>query len=131
MRYQDMFMRLTYETAGVIFIKRDGTIRTMLATRNIKTAEVFGYPHLGGILAGHDKRCNVHNGNMAVIDLTIGEGRSYHVDRLVAIEWYGEITDATRADTVYSGFKEFSEAYNKAKPQEMSMEELTSLETLV
>jgi hypothetical protein len=42
-----------------------------------------GNPGLGG----HDKRCNINNGNIAVVDLIIGEARSFNIERVLHIEY--------------------------------------------
>ena len=34
MTYPEVYSRLCYETAFVVFLKKDGTIRLMLCTRN-------------------------------------------------------------------------------------------------
>ena len=36
-KYPEVFSKLTYETAYLIFLKKDGSIRLMLATRNLST----------------------------------------------------------------------------------------------
>lgn len=77
--YGELYMRLASETAMIRFLKKNGEIRLMLATRNMDTASSL-YDYLGGQLAGHDKRCNIKNNNMAVIDLEIGEARSFLID---------------------------------------------------
>ena len=42
-KYSEIFGRLTFDTATVLFIKKDGTIRCKLATKNISTVALeFG-----------------------------------------------------------------------------------------
>lgn len=122
-KYSEIFGRLTFDTATVLFIKKDGTIRCMLATRNMSTVAIeFG--RLNGLLDGHDKRCNIHNGNISVMDLDLGEPRSFNVDRLVTIGWYGEIDSLEKLEQVKKKHHEFEEKYNAARPREVTMEDL-------
>lgn len=123
MEYTDVFRRLTYETAGLIFMKKNGDIRLMLGTRNLNTVGLR-YGFQGAALGGHDNRCNIKNGNIAVFDLFLGDARSFHIDRLVSIEYYGEIKDLGRLDEVAGAFMEFKEQYEKTQPTSLSMDML-------
>lgn len=79
-KYPEVFSKLTYETAYLIFLKKDGSIRLMLATRNLSTVALrWGFQ--GKALGGHDNRCNINNGNVAVFDLLLGDARSFSIDR--------------------------------------------------
>ena len=86
--YPEVFSKLTYETALVTFLKKDGTIRVMLCTRNLDTISIK-YGFQGAALGGHDNRCNINNGNLAVYDLILGDARSFNIDRLVDIQYGG------------------------------------------
>lgn len=90
--YGNTYGRLLSEAAVVIFEKRDGNIRVMLSTRNEDIASLM-WPenNLGYILSGFDKRCNRANGNLAVIDIILGDCRSFNIERVVGIKWLGEI----------------------------------------
>ena len=111
-QYTDVFSRLTYETAAIIFVKKNGEFRTMLGTRNLRTAEIqCGY--IGGSLAGHDKRCSIKNNNIAVVDMYLGEVRSFNVNRLVAIEYYGEIRTKEELEIASRKFNEFEKLYEE------------------
>lgn len=123
MKYPEVFSRLTYETATLIFNKRDGSIRVMLATRNIGTAEIE-YGFLGWALGGHDNRCNINNGNIAVIDLIIGEPRSFNIDRLVDIQYHGVITEKEEFEELVGKFLEFKREYESRIPEEVTMDTL-------
>lgn len=123
MSYSEMFMRLQEETAIVRFMKKNGEIRLMLATRNMDTATKL-YDYLGGQLAGHDKRCNIHNKNMAVIDLEIGEARSFSVDRLISIEFLGELDTPEKLENAFKTFNESREIFEKSLETTMSMDML-------
>lgn len=123
MDYATIYSRLTYETAGVIFMKKNGEIRLMLCTRNLKTVEI-AYGFKGTELGGHDRRCNINNGNIAVIDMYLGEARSFNVERLVDIEFYGEIKTKEQLDEISEQFSEFSKKYSNAQESGLTMDML-------
>jgi hypothetical protein len=120
MLYSEVFSKLTYETAFLVFLKKDGTVRLMLGTRNLNTVSLQ-YGFQGKALGGHDNRCNIKNGNLAVFDLALGEARSFHIDRLVDIQYKGIITTSEELNKVAQEFLEFKEEYEKTKPMELDM----------
>lgn len=90
--YGNTWGRLLTETALVAFFKRDGSARLMLCTRNIDTCMLmWNNSKLRGLLDGFDNRCSIRNGNIAVVDLAIGDCRSFSIERTAAIKWLGEI----------------------------------------
>ena len=108
--YGNTWGRLILETALIAFIKANGNARLMLCTRNLDTCEFmwkdkeFQYE-----LTGFDGRCSRDNGNIAVVDLAIGECRSFNIDRVIAIKWFGEIhseSDMEKAIEEYEKMKE-------------------------
>lgn len=123
MDYASVFRQLTFDTAAIIFMKKDGTIRTMLATRNLNTV-ALKYGFKGAELGGHDHRCNINNGNLAVIDLYLGEARSFNIDRLIDIYYYGQIETAEQLDNVAEQFEEFKTLYESTMPKEINMDML-------
>ena len=123
LKYPGVFSKLTYETATLVFLKKDGTVRVMLATRNLRTSELE-YGFLGGRLSGHDSRCNINNGNIAVIDMIIGEPRSFNIDRLLSIDYHGVITTREELERVVEMHQEFKREYESNKPMEISMDML-------
>ena len=123
MKYTDVFSKLTFETAIIVFMKKNGDFRVMLGTRNINTASLK-WDFLGGALGGHDKRCSIKNGNIAVIDLLLGEVRSFNIDRLTYIEYVGEIRNNEDLDTAAERFVAFKESYESSIPKEITMEDL-------
>ena len=120
MTYPEVFSKLTYETAFIVFLKKDGSVRLMICTRNLNTVSL-AYGFQGKSLGGHDNRCNIKNGNMAVIDLALGEARSFHIDRLVDIEFKGVVEDKQQLDKLAAEFIEFRDEYEKTKPMKMDM----------
>lgn len=111
MKYAEVFSRLTYETAFLIFLKRDGTVRLMFGTRNLHTVELL-YGFKGKELGGHDNRCSINNGNIAVFDLVVGEVRAFNIDRLVDITFNGIINSKAELEDLMGKFMEFKSKYN-------------------
>lgn len=110
--YSEVYNRLSTETCVVVFKKKDDTIRVMLATRNLITSGL-DYGLLKGLLDGHDKRCNIRNGNVGVIDLTIGEGRAFNIDRVVDILWLGDIRTKEELEAAFDKFMEIKSAHER------------------
>lgn len=125
MTYPEVYSRLCYETAFIVFLKKDGTIRLMLCTRNLNTV-ALQYGFQGKALGGHDNRCNISNGNIAVFDLALGEARSFNIDRLVKIEFKGIVSTAEQLEEVTGEFLEFKAEYEKSQPMELDMDSLNS-----
>lgn len=121
--YSELYLRLCYETAIVRFMKKNGDVRIMLATRNIETASLL-YDFLGGQLAGHDKRCNIKNKNMAVIDLEIGEARSFSVERLIDVEFCGEVNTKDDIEKVFEHFMVEQKQFNESLDNKLNMDML-------
>ena len=125
MTYPEVYSRLCYETAFVVFLKKDGTITLMLCTRNLNTVSLQ-YGFQGKAQGGHDNRCNISNGNIAVFDLALGEARSFNIDRLVKIEFKGIVSTAEQLEEVTGEFLEFKAEYEKSQPMELDMDSLNS-----
>lgn len=123
MTYADMFSKLTYETAILVFMKKNGDVRLMLGTRNLNTV-ALKYGFQGNVLGGHDNRCNIKNGNVAVYDILLGDARSFHIDRLVASEFLGEVKTMEQLEECAEKFLNFKEQYEKSQPTELSMDML-------
>jgi len=68
-----------------------------------------------------DGRCNINNGNIALIDLIIGDGRSFNVERVLDIQYAGVVTTKEQLDNVVRQFVEFKEKYEKTKPMVIDM----------
>lgn len=103
-------MKLQFETAVVVFRKKDKTLRAMLCSRNLRTGMLCGLDGalVQAMLGSHDKRCSIANGNMCVMDLVLGEPRSFGVDRVHSIEFKGVVETQERFDEVMGEFLEVS-----------------------
>lgn len=123
MDYVEAYRGLTYQTATLIFMKKNGDIRVMLGTRNMNTI-ALRYGFQGKELGGHDNRCNIKNGNIAVFDLFLGEARSFHIDRLISVEWHGEVKTMDELNAVAGDFLKFKEQYEANNPQSLNMDML-------
>ena len=123
MGYAEIFSRLTYETAIVVFMKKNGDVRLMLGTRNLSTVNLkYGWRAVE--LGGHDRKCNIRNGNIALFDMLADGVRSFNIERLVTIQFLGEITTLAELDEAAEKFIKFKEEYEKTQPSEISMDNL-------
>lgn len=123
MEYAEIFSRLTYETAIVVFMKKNGDVRLMLGTRNLSTVNLkYGWRAVE--LGGHDRRCNINNGNIALFDMLVDGVRSFNIERLVTVQFLGEIRTLEELDAAAEKFAEFKEEYEKTQPSEISMDNL-------
>lgn len=121
MQYAEVFSKLTYETAAIIFLKKNGEIRVMMGTRNLKTISLM-YGFQGRALGGHDTRCNINNGNIAVFDLIIGEARSFSIDRLISINYIGVLETMEQYNKAVNDFVMFKNSYEASKPKYIDMD---------
>lgn len=123
MKYAEVFGKLTYETATVIFMKKDGAIRIMLATRNLSTIAI-SHGFQGRALGGHDNRCNINNGNLAIFDMVLGEARSFNIDRLVSIDYHGVISTSEELEEITEKYLSFKHSYEENQPMKLNMDML-------
>ena len=121
MTYPEVFSKLTYETATIIFLKKNGEVRLMFGTRNLNTISlVYGFQ--GQKLGGHDTRCNINNGNVAVFDLVAGDARSFHIDRLIDIQFMGVLSTKEEYDAAFEKFANFRQEYESTHPMTITMD---------
>jgi hypothetical protein len=126
--YTELYKKLTYEAMVIIFLKKDGTVRVMLGTRNLDIAKVkFGW--INSELSKMDKRCSVDNGNVGIIDLILGEGRCFNVNRLIWVKSLGVVTDEAQYDKMIQYFAEFTNDYTGMMPDFLTTG-LSSIEEL-
>ena len=113
MNYPEVYSRLNFELGIVIFIKKNGEFRVMLCTRCMSVINmVFGYK--GNVLASHDNRCNIGNGNVAVYDMAIEDARCFNIDRVIDIQWLGPVESKEQYNRMFAEFVEFRDNYIKA-----------------
>ena len=122
--YGETYLKLSYETATIFFLKSSGEVRSMLGTRCINTGNIL-YPGIVSALQGHDKRCNIKNGNIALIDLALGEVRSFNIERLLDITYHGELKSEEEIGTAYKEFKAIKTEYESRMPQKLSIDTLS------
>lgn len=126
MTYPEVYSKLCYETALIVFLKKNGEVRLMLGTRNLNTVALL-YGFQGNVLGGHDTRCNINNGNVAVYDMIAGDARSFNIDRLLDIQFAGVITTKEQYDEVLNKFVKFKDDYEKNKPMRVDMDTIKQL----
>ena len=119
--YTSLYRTLGINTLLVVFLKKDASIRIMLATRNRRTIELCSEANLQQ-LDGHDKRCGIENGNIAVYDLVIDEARSFNINRVISVTDIGEIRTEQQLDNAVQQYKMFKEEYEKNSPMQLSMD---------
>lgn len=129
-KYSDVYMRLQFDTAIVTFKKKDNTVRVMLCTRNAKTAVLVmkDINMVLGYLSGHDKRCGIHNGNLAVYDLAICECRAFNIDRVLDIKYLGTIMTEDEIDEAFRQMREYENSIKDIYNAEDNFEQLIALE---
>lgn len=126
MTYPEVYSKLCYETALIVFLKKNGEVRLMLGTRNLNTVALL-YGFQGNVLGGHDTRCNINNGNVAVYDMIAGDARSFNIDRLLDIQFAGVITTKEQYDEVLKKFVKFKDEYEKNKPMRVDIDTIKQL----
>ncbi|MEM4385951.1 MAG: SH3 beta-barrel fold-containing protein [Candidatus Anstonellales archaeon] len=112
MHYKELVNKLNRETAIVIFFKRDGSIRTMLCTRNISTGmlsngEIFH-------VKGNESKNNELNGNITVVDLEKNEFRAFNIYRVVYIEYLGLIDTQEKLERAKELCEHIRQRYNSS-----------------
>lgn len=126
MQYAEIFSKLTYETAVLVFFKKNGDIRVMLGTRNLSTIDLI-HGFQGYVLGGHDTRCNINNGNLAVYDMVIGDARSFSIDRLVHAEFLGTITTKEGYNKALETYLKIKEDYDKSGNTTLTIDNFDSI----
>lgn len=110
MTFSDCYVKLGRSLCLLIFLKRNGEPRCMLATRHLSMASRYrGF--FGGEISMIDKRNEKNKGVLAVIDMEIGETRSFNSDRVISLI---EITEPeTKEEFIefVSRFHSFKESY--------------------
>ena len=111
--YSRVLNSLSFETAIVTFKKKDNTTRVMICSRNRDTIE----KNCGDViyqLIGHDRRCNIKNGNISVIDLAIGEARSFNINNVINIQFLGEIVTEDEYNIALAHYLEIMKSLDNA-----------------
>lgn len=90
--YSSLLQALETVTIVVKFIKKDGSVRVLMGTRNKMTIQQICNVDLTGMLAGFDKKANIGNKNIPVVDLALGEVRTFCVSRLEGYQILGIVT---------------------------------------
>ena len=122
-KYRSIFSDLEDSVNILIFFKKDGTLRIMLATRDILTAGLCLGDSLAGKLNSHSNRCNINNNNIAVIDLLVGDVRSFNVDRLIRHVYLGQCATMEQ-------FDKYCEVFNKISKMFESIDTVITLDNL-
>lgn len=120
--YGQMLEALDSVTILIKFEKVNGEKRVMLCTRNKMTIQQLCQKDFSGMLAGMGKRCNIGNHNIPVVDLVLGEARTFSVARLEAYQVLGVIT----SENAEAAFTYYNEVVDKLEEElKKEMEEKT------
>ena len=123
MQYSEVYSKLSYEVATLIFMKKDGTIRLMLGTRNINIARLM-HGFMGDKLGSRDRSANINTGNIAVIDMVIGDVRLFNINRLVRVEYHGIPSSIGELDKIVENYMKFKKEYEMTQPMEINIDML-------
>lgn len=107
--FNELYCRLNVETAFLFFVKKNNEFRSMVATRNLETAKLVSEISADNLYS-HDVNVKSDSTVISVIDLEIGELRSFSCDRLLYSEFFGEVKDIEQLKGIL----------NKAKYLDMS-----------
>lgn len=125
MKYAEVYSKLCYEVAIISFLKKDGTVRVMLGTRNLNTVSLK-YGFQGAALGGHDNRCNINNGNLAVYDMILGEARCFNINRLIDVQWLGVISSEEQLNNVFEQYAKYKEDYESNSKASIDFEDINT-----
>lgn len=121
MEYTEAYRKLQTGVCVVTFIKKDATVRNMLATRNKRIVSNFSRLD-DSSFNGHDRRCSIDNGNIAVYDLIIDEVRMFNIGRVVGFYEFGDITSQEEMNNAVEQFKNFDTKYRENSPMELHLD---------
>jgi hypothetical protein len=120
--YAQLLEALDSVTILVKFIKVNGESRVLLGTRNKRTVQEICHTDLSGKLAGFDKKANIGNHNIPIVDLALGDVRTFCVERLEAYQVLG-VVNSTNSEAAFEYYnqildnleKEINDKADKAK----------------
>ena len=128
--YGSMFMYLGRFTGIVVFRKKNNELRVMLCTRNDNTIKVQNEEYKCFELKGHDKRCNIQNGNMSVFDLVKTEPRGFNAARVMYVEYFlEEINTESKLNYAIEFFAKVEELVKKEYPENKIETEFVEVST--
>ena len=108
--YVQMMHDLTYNLMLIIFVKKSGEERVMLATRN-RDIYRMEYGDTYNAMNGMDNKCSIQNGNIACIDMVIGEARMFNMYRVLQSYIIGEPKNNAEYSAMFDRFMTFKEKY--------------------
>ena len=123
MEYSELFVRLQNEVAVVTFLKKNGQVRNMVCTRDYDTLKML-QDYNGYGLDQIDRRCNIGNKLVGVIDIQIQEARSFSIERVLSLSFAGKIDTEEKLEKLLIDFNEFKEEYEKISSSSMTMDML-------
>lgn len=124
--YPQVYTRLNTEVATVVFVKKNGDIRIMFATRSRSIAGLLheNAEQLRVWVASRDNNSNIRNGNIAVIDLVLGQVRQFNIERVVCIEFDGDIKTKEELDRAFETYEKLKSTEEKLKNEKVGLDML-------
>lgn len=118
--YSKIYLELQTTVGLFIFFKKNGELRVMLGTRSLDIARIQ-YGWISGELGKMDNRCNISNGNLGLIDLSIGEGRCFNINRLSYYKNLGTVSTEEEYNNMITLFNRYNEEYKRNMSLSMDM----------
>lgn len=108
--YGKTYSGLNWWGACIVFFKKNGELRVMLASRSRAIAAIAGCGDKITSLNYRDAKCNINNGTIGVIDLVLGEARAFNTKRVAWFEWVN-IRNQQEFDQAILRVKQLEEQY--------------------
>lgn len=122
LNYAEVINDLSLEVGCIIFFKKNGDLRLMLATRDLQTLGLLGDTDDDTALIELKKveaRSNIKNGNVPVVDLEIEEGRAFNIQRVVKIEYLGRAETKEELESIKKEYEKIKAHYMVALSEGM------------
>lgn len=106
--YEQIYSELCHNIVMIIFLKKTGELRVMLATKNEAIAMTSNKMQ---IIPSRYIRESKESGNISVIDLETKERRSFNVDRLISHHVFGIANSEQEYTNIQNEYAEFKIRY--------------------
>lgn len=117
--YEQIYSELCHNIVMIIFLKKTGELRVMLATKNEAIAMTSNKMQ---IIPSRYIRESKESGNISVIDLETKERRSFNLERLLSYHIFGTASteqEYTKIQNEYAEFKiRYLQELNKTETSE-------------
>ena len=111
--YLQLKNTLEQQSIIVSFKKKNGDVRVMLGTRNMTTCEKICNRDLTKMLFGFDKKNTAATLNIPVVDLALGEVRTFNVERMLGYQLIGVLDNDEVINKAFGYYEQVSDFVNK------------------